>query len=247
MGARFYLHREYSKDGCQPCADLEACQPLSLSLEAKQPWPRAGRTYTVWHRVTLKNSSCLAVPSFPGALAGGLSFKVWDSEGREVAPKPAARSEFGSVIPYRHAAGKAPASGALPPGEARQTTGMILSPYTLRAALMSIGTGRQVKTFNQDAEVPAARPRGAVEPPAGFQVLRGYSFSKPGKYTLGAVYKSGPTVLERIYPNYDALSEKHKGWLDQLAERTRLDLRPKARTTRTLLVESERAAFEVLP
>ena len=97
-GAHTYLAKEFSED-CRPCPDNQACRPIELSLEVSQPFPRVNTIYTVWHRVRLKNISCLKLHginigevqnsgsvSVQRLFRRGLYFKVWDSQGREILP-----------------------------------------------------------------------------------------------------------------------------------------------------------------
>ena len=304
-GLHAYLGKEFSED-CRPCSDAAACRPIELSLELSQPYPRINTIYTVWHRVRLKNVSCLRLHYFlinqvRGSGYGtsterlarrGVYFKVWDPQGREILPfdipystpptsdSSAAgklieqtfkesglegavktgpgRSEFGDVIPYQIGSKiltpserkiETQESGFtdLLPGAIVESFPSVLAPYRTWEILVDLPEDKYGRVGSAFATITATAPvpSGVQPPPAGFQILRDYTFRTPGRYKM-AVFFTGKTPSRFIRPNYDALSKSAYTILYGLSRVFGVEVRPSVQGPVFFIdAQSEVVEFEV--
>lgn len=201
-----------------PCAPQDG-DLIKLNLSLAEPTAKAGKRYSLWAKVVLTNVSCHdlsvvdAEPFFSSKDRTRLSFVVRDAAGAEVplAGAPgSSQTEYGRVIPYSDDMTTFNQMRADPdlrmddygfvtlkPGKSLATSASTLDPHE------ELGWGPAPGPpgfFSHGMQVRTASAIGIRPPPAGFRSLDRFVFTKPGRYTIRAVYDHPELIASPRYP-----------------------------------------------
>jgi len=193
-----------------------ACKPIELSFKLAEPKTRIGTWYTLWYRIGIKNVCCGSISGVGRDLRTewnpgfGFSFRIWGPDGKLVRPHEGdAPVAFGVGAYETDTPIVQESEPKLAPGEWAFTNYSILHPH-------SIPTGEHGPEPPLDEEFPGEKFRALreglqkmqdesfvkelkrIQPLSegypGYRVLRNYTFDKPGRYKIQAVYENSQHV-----------------------------------------------------